>query len=693
MDTTVTATEQEQRPPTLLERLLINRNYAYNWVGLATSRLGNVIFRVSLLLWVATTLAHNAPWTAFAIGGLVFVPTAVALISGTFAGVYVDRWDARRTQLFMDASRAIVFILLMLSTILIPRSLPPGSDLANLVQLLCVYLTLIYTSACDPFVNSSLNVILYDIVDEPNLPRAFGRGQVLVNLGTILGPAIGAGFFFLLGIQWCILLNVLSFVVSFAAFFMVRIPRKAKEQAEAKEAEGQQEGAAKKPGNRFLNEFIEGIRFAFGNRLIVSIAFAMILNTIGGAGIGIFDLFFATNNLHATPQVYAYLDVVMGVGAILGAIFVGPWLRPRIGMARAYWMSGVANGLILFLYARLTNLTAAFVVLFVFGVSQAVFSVAFGPILFRATPRGKMGRVNSVLAQVFTVMSLLSVSFIPFLVTVPLRDKYLSFLGQLFGPIDSLFMAVGILMITSALYLRVTLNYFAPALKRPLQQGGGPPPPVQEEPSPQSRRRALQQQVAICAGGIALAILIVVPVGLTQPANASNALLLSRGQPARGQPVNGIPCTSVPGTAQLANIHLTVYVNGQQAGIPVGIGSVAPPQPGVSALASNGNNTCAYPLRVLENDNIIHVASAFARHYTLGDFFAIWGQPLGSTRMADYTADAQHPLTFTVFDENGNTREAGANPQAIPLLEHETIVIRYNSSEIQPASFHSWNGL
>lgn len=137
MGTTTSSSQGEKRSPTPLERLLINRNYAYNWIGLTFSQLGNAVFGVALILWLGTTLARNAPRAAFALGGLVFLPTAVLLVVNIFADVYVDRWDARRTQLFMDAGRAVLFTLLIFATGIVP--FPMGSEAANLFQLTCVY--------------------------------------------------------------------------------------------------------------------------------------------------------------------------------------------------------------------------------------------------------------------------------------------------------------------------------------------------------------------------------------------------------------------------------------------------------------------------------------------------------------------------------------------------------------------------
>ena len=691
MDTTISPSQEEKKPRTPLERLLINRNYAYNWVGLTCSQLGNVIFGISLLLWVATTLARNAPWAAFAIGGLTLLPTGVILVTNIFAGVYVDRWDARRTQLFMDAARAVLFTLLLLASGIVPLPFPIGSEAANLFQLICVYIAVILNNACNPFVNNALAVLLYDIVDEPDLPRAFGRGQVLNISSTIIGPPLGALIFFSLGIQWAILLNVLSFVISFFAFYMVRLPRKENAAQEGSEAESEQTSEKKS----FWHEFLEGIRFTFGNKLLVAIIVAMMIVT-AGAGIEVFDLYFATNNLHAVPQAYAYIDVVIAVGSILGAAFVLPWLRPRIGPVRAYWLSVLINGLLFFIFSRLTNLVAAFATAFLLGLSQSMSSVAFGPIFFKATPRAMMGRVNSALTQMLAIVALVSLTLVPLLVSA-LHDKSVQIAGLLFGPIDTLFAAVAILLITSALYLRVTLNDYAEVLNRPpvLDEFGefqGPLVALQPRPK-KSWLSTSQKQVSICVLGLVAAVLVVLPLALATPTQAVSNLQLSRGNPASGQPVDGMSCQGALSTVQRANIHLTVYVNDQQMGLPVGIGSVAPSQPGVTALASQGQTTCLYPLHVFEADNVIHIDSPTNRTYTLGEFFDIWGQPLSRTEVANYQVGPDHPLAFYIFDANGKMQASTGDPRTIQLVEHETIVIVYNSPHAHLVPYNSWNGL
>jgi len=77
-----------------------------------------------------------------------------------------------------------------------------------------------------------------------------------------------------------------------------------------------------------------------------------------------------------------------------------------------------------------------------------------------------------------------------------------------------------------------------------------------------------------------------------------------------------------------------------------------------------GASRCYYWLHVHAQDGIIHVESPTTANYTLGQFFAIWKQPL----TADQVAPAKGALTVFV---NG-VRYTGS-PATIPLRSHEDI--------------------
>jgi len=157
---------------------------------------------------------------------------------------------------------------------------------------------------------------------------------------------------------------------------------------------------------------------------------------------------------------------------------------------------------------------------------------------------------------------------------------------------------------------------------------------------------------------------------LTGPAGPEG-IVLEEGQlltpastAATGQTVDGIQCDSSEQVAYHIHTHLTVYVNGALRPIPAGIGIVTP----VSQQTANGPfygaSRCYYWLHVHAQDGIIHVESPTTANYTLGQFFAIWKQPL----TADQVGPAKGALTVFV---NG-VRYTGS-PATIPLRSHEDI--------------------
>jgi hypothetical protein len=143
-------------------------------------------------------------------------------------------------------------------------------------------------------------------------------------------------------------------------------------------------------------------------------------------------------------------------------------------------------------------------------------------------------------------------------------------------------------------------------------------------------------------------------------------LLAPASTAAKGQTIDGVQCNADEQVAYHIHTHLTVYVNGALRPIPAGVGIVEPVAQQTANGAFDSATRCYYWLHVHAQDGIIHIESPTTAKYTLGQFFAIWKQPL--------TADRVGPVTgkLTVF-VNG-ARYTG-NPANIALRPHEDIQI------------------
>lgn len=218
---------------------------------------------------------------------------------------------------------------------------------------------------------------------------------------------------------------------------------------------------------------------------------------------------------------------------------------------------------------------------------------------------------------------------------------------------------------------------------------------VQRQRERARKLRNRRIRVGSTIGGIvlllaALGFLVYATIG---HGGTQSTALKGSGSPANGATVDGfMQCVSSEGTVTHIHSYIEIYVNGTQQTVPPGIGIVAPEGSGSSALASNGNQTCLYPLHVHDGEpNIIHEEAPTKRTYTLGNFFDVWGQQLSSTTLGSHTATSAHALTFYVSDASGKMVKYTGNPRNIPIEDHETIAVLYNSPNVTPAPFTNWS--
>jgi len=145
---------------------------------------------------------------------------------------------------------------------------------------------------------------------------------------------------------------------------------------------------------------------------------------------------------------------------------------------------------------------------------------------------------------------------------------------------------------------------------------------------------------------------------------------------ADGQRIDGISCEGGEQVLFHIHAHLTIFVHGVPRQVPAGVG-IAPPEEvertGSGAFIANA--TCFMWLHTHSADGIIHTESPIKRTYTLGDFFDIWGQPLGRHRLGPARG-----VVTVVFDGKLFT----GNPRQVPLLPHAQIQLEVGKPLLAP---------
>ena len=327
--------------------LLINRAFGLLWIGGAISVIGDLIFDTTLVMWITLQLARQPdgtpqPWTALAITGLLVAVSLPTFLFGPLAGVFVDRWDKRRTMLAMDALRALFAALLILATNILPLPFVPGGRLTTTEQLITVYACVVLAAIASQFFTPARIAMIGDVVPEAYRAQASGLTQTVSNLALLIGPGVAPILYVLVGPTWAITFNALSFLFSYLMLSLIRVPRTARAAEEHA------------PRGHFFREFADGVRQTFSNRVTSTLLVVLVLIMFGAGPLNALDILFALGTLHAPVALYGLLAVAMGITAVAGAI-LGSWLAPRIGLVRTFLFALLGAGVGIVIYSRMTS--------------------------------------------------------------------------------------------------------------------------------------------------------------------------------------------------------------------------------------------------------------------------------------------------------------------------------------------------
>jgi MFS family permease len=418
-----------------------NRNWLLLWTGQAISITGTYIFNTTVVLWVATIIARDRPWGPQAVGGVLIAAAVPALVIGPVAGVFVDRWNRRRTMLTCDACCTVLIAALLL----LPAA---GSGLAASAKLAILYAVVAAVSCISQFFGPSRTAVLQSVVAPADRARAMGLAQSMVYAAAIIGPPIAAPLLFVSGVQWALAINAASFAVSFAATWLIRITS-----AVLPGPDGADVGLG------FRREFAAGLRFFRGSPALVAIGIGVVVATLGTGALNVLMVYFLKANLHTVPKWLGTIDAAEGAGGVLGALGAG-WVAARIGSRRVLWAGLVAAGVALVGLSRATALPPALVIMACTGLFAGAVNVAISAIMLEVTPQQMLGRVVSVVNPLVQLASIVSMGGFGFLAGTVLAGLHARVAGLTFGPYDTIFGACGLIIVASGLLvirpLRVT---------------------------------------------------------------------------------------------------------------------------------------------------------------------------------------------------------------------------------------------
>jgi MFS family permease len=311
--------------------------------------------------WLVLTITRSAT----TLGLIVALQTLPVLLLGPYGGVIADRVDKLRLMTVLQVAMGVQALVLGVLTV-------TGSVRLWEIGVLAALLGL-----NNAFENPARQSFMLEMVGPENLRNAVSLNSVLVNVARVIGPAVAGVLIATVGEGVCFLVNAASFVAVVTSLKML-------DRAALKPSE---------PSKRAPGQLREGLSYV---RRTPELGVPLLMMGLAGALAYEFQVtlpVMARQGLHAGATAYGFMTAAMGVGAVVGGLFVAN--KGRIGLPPLV-LAATAFGVVLLFAALAPNLPVEIVALvFVGGASISFMSTGNSTLQLTAAP-GMRGRVMSL---------------------------------------------------------------------------------------------------------------------------------------------------------------------------------------------------------------------------------------------------------------------------------------------------------
>ncbi|MFV0311990.1 MAG: MFS transporter [Dysgonomonas sp.] len=361
------------------------RTFIIIWSGQFFSTLTSSIVGFAVVFWLS--IKTGSPEVLASAMIAVLLPF---IILGLFTGVYVDRWDRKRTMILADS-----FVALCSAALGILFSL-------EMTPLWLIYLLLALRSAGSAFHMPAMQASVPLLAPESELMRIAGINQMIQSISNIAGPALGAVLISLLSMTYVMMFDVLGAAIACTSLLFVKIPNpEKKEDIEP---------------NVWL-EVKEGVRHLFMNRGITYLMVSVIGITLFIVPIAALYPLMTTSYFGGNAYQMGLVETAWGIGMLVGgAVLSLKFMKTTnkvasmnivaMGLGITYWAMGILPTSGFALFVVLTALS---------GVAGSIYWSSFTVILQTKIDPAALGRVFSIYDSVSllpTIPGLLATGFI-----------------------------------------------------------------------------------------------------------------------------------------------------------------------------------------------------------------------------------------------------------------------------------------
>ncbi len=323
-------------------------------------------------------------------------------IVGPVAGVFVDRWNVKRTMIASDLIRAVLAALLVVAT--------------NVWE---IYAILFAMSSVSSFFIPAQSVTLRTIVPAAGLMSANALMQQAIQLMQIISPAIAGVLVASVSANACFWLDSVSFLFSASMIYRLTIDRE----------------ASKAPMNlvTVIREMKAGMKFILTHS---AVSFVIISLMAGMFAIRCFFALIAVyvrDVLSGGSALFGTISSLVGIGIIAGSQFIHHFARKR-SKGHLVILGLLGIGVSIVLMAAFANIPVTMIATLGIGFWVGFLIVPTQVLLQEETPKDMLGRVSSSLMAVMSASQVLAMSGAgPIAESIGIRNLYYLSAAMLVG--------------------------------------------------------------------------------------------------------------------------------------------------------------------------------------------------------------------------------------------------------------------
>ena len=396
--------------------VLKNRNFFLLWLGQIISQLGDRLGQMALIAFVYL----RAPGSAIEIAKILSFTIIPVFLIGPIAGVYVDRWDRRRTLYICDFLRtALVWIIPWF--FFYTRSM--GS----------IYLIVLIVFSIGRFFVPAKLSIIPELVEKKDLLMANSLVHITGMIAAILGFGISGVVVEWLGAKSGLYLDALSFLISGTLIFL--ISRRQAAAMSIKEVSREIREIVGVIRKSAFQELKDGILYFIKNKDIRFTAGVIFILWSALGAVYVVLIVFVQNVLHSATKDLGLLIMFLGMGLFLGSLIYGRFGQ-RLSHYKTIFSSLILSGIMLVVFAlgiaRYPYFLIAALLSFLLGFFIAPIMIASNTIIHNVSANDMLGKIFSSLEIVMHLGFLIFMFIASFLAERFSQLPVLVFVGCLF---------------------------------------------------------------------------------------------------------------------------------------------------------------------------------------------------------------------------------------------------------------------